>query len=41
MRLINFESLKDGKTKMVLCHAGMPAGEIAEDAVQGWNQSFD
>jgi len=30
-----------GKTKMILRHAGMPAGQMSEMAVAGWNESFD
>jgi uncharacterized protein YndB with AHSA1/START domain len=30
-----------GKTKMTLHHAGMPAGQIREMTEAGWNQSFD
>jgi uncharacterized protein YndB with AHSA1/START domain len=30
-----------GKTKMTLTHAGMPAGEMADQAAAGWNESFD
>ena len=29
------------KTKMVLRHVGMPAGEMQKMAGQGWNESFD
>ena len=31
----------DGKTKLTLRHAGMPAGPDGEGAEQGWNESFD
>ena len=32
---------QNGKTKMTLKHAGMPAGEMSKMASQGWNESFD
>jgi uncharacterized protein YndB with AHSA1/START domain len=44
---VTFEELaglpadKAGKTKMTLRHAGMPAGQMSEQAAQGWNESFD
>lgn len=37
---VTFEE-QDGKTKMTLHHAGMPAGDMADQAGAGWNQSFD
>jgi uncharacterized protein YndB with AHSA1/START domain len=37
---VTFED-QDGKTKMTLRHAGMPAGENRDGANQGWNESFD
>jgi uncharacterized protein YndB with AHSA1/START domain len=37
---VTFEE-RDGKTKMTLTHAGLPAGEMSEMTGQGWNQSFD
>jgi uncharacterized protein YndB with AHSA1/START domain len=37
---VTFEE-HDGKTKMTLRHAGMPAGTMKEMAGQGWNESFD
>jgi len=37
---VTFEDL-NGKTKMTLRHAGMPAGKMGELAEQGWNESFD
>lgn len=37
---ISFEEQK-GKTKMTLCHVGIPAGEMGKMASLGWNQSFD
>jgi uncharacterized protein YndB with AHSA1/START domain len=30
-----------GKTRMTLRHAGLPAGEMAEQTGAGWNESFD
>ncbi len=32
---------QNGKTKMVLRHEGLPAGEIADMTHVGWNESFD
>lgn len=37
---VTFEEL-EGKTRMVLRHEGMPAGEMSESAGTGWNESFD
>lgn len=37
---VTFEEL-DGKTKLTLRHAGMPAGEMGDQAGTGWNQSLD
>lgn len=37
---VTFEE-QDGKTKMTLRHAGIPAGPDRAGADQGWNQSFD
>jgi uncharacterized protein YndB with AHSA1/START domain len=37
---VTFEE-QDGKTKMTLHHAGMPAGDMSDQAGAGWNQSFD
>ncbi|HEY8766111.1 MAG TPA: SRPBCC domain-containing protein [Dehalococcoidia bacterium] len=37
---VTFED-QEGKTKMTLRHAGMPAGENRDGANQGWNESFD
>ena len=37
---VTFED-ENGKTKMTLKHAGMPAGEMGEMAQTGWNESFD
>jgi uncharacterized protein YndB with AHSA1/START domain len=31
----------DGKTKLTLIHAGLPAGEHRSNASIGWNQSLD
>ena len=31
----------DGKTKMTLRHEGIPAGEMYDMCIAGWNQSFD
>jgi uncharacterized protein YndB with AHSA1/START domain len=30
-----------GKTRMTLVHSGLPAGEMADGAVEGWNESLD
>ena len=37
---ITFEEL-NGKTKMILRHAGLPSGLMTEMTNQGWNESFD
>lgn len=37
---VTFED-DNGKTRMTLKHAGMPAGETSEQAGAGWDQSFD
>jgi len=37
---VTFEDV-GGQTKMTLCHEGLPAGEVSEMTVQGWNGSFD
>jgi uncharacterized protein YndB with AHSA1/START domain len=37
---LTFEDLGD-RTKLTLRHLGMPAGEDAEGATAGWNESFD
>jgi len=37
---VTFEE-KDGKTKLTLKHAGMPAGKTMDEARQGWTESFD
>ena len=31
----------DGKTKLTLRHAGLPAGEMRDGAAAGWSESFD
>jgi uncharacterized protein YndB with AHSA1/START domain len=31
----------DGKTKMILRHVGIPAGEMSDMTRAGWNESFD
>jgi uncharacterized protein YndB with AHSA1/START domain len=38
---VTFEDVDDGKTKLTLRHAGMPAGEQGDMAEGGWNQSLD
>jgi uncharacterized protein YndB with AHSA1/START domain len=38
---VTFEDVDDGKTKLTLRHAGMPAGEHGDMAEAGWNQSLD
>lgn len=37
---VMFEEI-DGKTKLTVCHEGLPAGEMSEGADAGWNESFD
>ena len=37
---ISFENL-GSKTKMTLCHVGLPAGQMEEMSGVGWNESFD
>ncbi len=37
---VTFED-HDGKTRLILRHIGMPAGEMQEMAGQGWNESLD
>ena len=37
---VTFED-QDGKTKMTLIHAGLPAGPDSEGTHQGWSESFD
>jgi Activator of Hsp90 ATPase homolog 1-like protein len=32
---------RDGKTLMTVTHAGLPAGEMSENAAAGWSESFD
>lgn len=36
-----FEELPGKKTRMVMRHAGFPAGQMADMAKAGWNESFD
>ena len=31
----------DGKTRMILRHVGIPAGEMSDMTCAGWNESFD
>jgi uncharacterized protein YndB with AHSA1/START domain len=38
---VTFETSNGNKTKMVLRHMGIPAGEHFKGANQGWNESFD
>jgi uncharacterized protein YndB with AHSA1/START domain len=37
---VTFEEL-DGKTRLTLRHAGLPAGEPGDMAEAGWKESFD
>lgn len=37
---VTFEDV-EGKTRMTLRHAGLPAGEHRDGANEGWNSSFD
>ncbi|HEV8339686.1 MAG TPA: SRPBCC domain-containing protein [bacterium] len=37
---VTFED-DDGKTKLTLRHAGLPAGADRDNAAAGWNESFD
>jgi len=37
---VTFEDY-EGKTKMTLKHTNLPAGEISEQAGEGWSESFD
>lgn len=37
---VTFEE-EEGKTRFTLRHAGIPAGEMSELCVTGWNESFD
>ena len=34
-------SEQGGKTVMTLTHSGMPAGDMGDNAKEGWSQSFD
>ena len=38
---VDFESLPDGKTKVVITHEGLPAGELSDQTSAGWNESLD
>lgn len=38
---VEFEELPDGKTKMTLSHAGLPAGQTADGTEAGWKEMFD
>jgi len=38
--IVTFEDY-EGKTKLTLKHAGLPAGEVSQQTVVGWNESFD
>jgi uncharacterized protein YndB with AHSA1/START domain len=38
--IVTFEDY-EGKTKLTLKHAGLPAGEVSQQTVAGWNESFD
>ena len=40
MVTVTFEEL-DGKTRMTLRHAGLPAGMMIDGANEGWNSSFE
>ena len=40
MITVTFEDI-GGKTRMTLNHVGLPAGEMSEMTVAGWNGSFD
>jgi uncharacterized protein YndB with AHSA1/START domain len=37
---VTFEE-EAGKTRLILCDAGLPEGEIADEAQAGWEESFD
>lgn len=37
---VTFDEI-DGRTKMTLTHAGLPAGQMKEMTGAGWNESFD
>jgi uncharacterized protein YndB with AHSA1/START domain len=37
---ITFEEY-EGKTKMTLRHTGIPSGQLSNDTMLGWNESFD
>lgn len=38
--IVTFEDY-EGKTKLTLRHAGLPAGEMSDQTATGWNESFD
>jgi uncharacterized protein YndB with AHSA1/START domain len=38
---VTFEDAPNGKTKLTMRNAGVPAGEMREMTIAGWNQSFD
>ncbi len=38
---VTFEDYNEGKTKLTLRHAGLPAGEQRDGAQVGWNESLD
>lgn len=38
---VTFEDHNDGKTKLTLRHAGLPAGADRDNAGAGWNESLD
>ena len=37
---VTFEE-QEGKTRLTLRHAGIPAGRMSEMTEAGWNESFD
>ncbi|HTE21912.1 MAG TPA: SRPBCC domain-containing protein [Candidatus Limnocylindria bacterium] len=38
---VEFDALPDGKTKLTVTHAGLPAGEMSDQTSAGWNESLD
>ena len=38
---ITFENAGEGRTKLTIRHAGMPATEVGQQAEGGWNESLD